>query len=296
MQEIRFQSPFGEWRIVRTAPPPDLADWVSEFWETRGVVGYGHEKLLPSGTAEFMVNLGPPQMVLRNPTDPAPTLYGHAWLSGIQDRPLLTAPAHGSELFTTHFVSASLKPEGVCALFGMDAIHTSNRVIDADALIGRGVRALRDRLGETSTTRQRFSALVGFLRSAHARQSRPAPFAAIWAIGHTLNRNGNVRVDRLCNELGVSRKHLNTLYKRAVGISPKTFARLTRFRAVVERLENPADSWADIAIDRGYFDQAHLIRDFNRFAGESPASFLDSRAPDRESVNYAEREPGGYSR
>ena len=65
MDEIVFQSPFGAWRIRSCAPPLDLAPFVDSFWETRGTVGYGYEKLLPTGTAEFMINLGPPQSVLQ---------------------------------------------------------------------------------------------------------------------------------------------------------------------------------------------------------------------------------------
>ena len=108
--------------------------------------------------------------------------------------------------------------------------------------------------------------------------------------------NGNLRVDEICDELGVSRKHLNYLYKQAVGLSPKTFARLIRFRSVIDRLEDLGETWASIAVDQGYFDQAHLIRDFNRFAGETPDTFLSNRAPDGESVNYAENAPAAENR
>ena len=97
----------------------------------------------------------------------------------------------------------------------------------------------------------------------------------------------NLRVERLCTELGISRKHLNKLYRSAVGLSPKTYARLARFRSVVERMQDPVDSWAHIAAEEGYFDQAHLVRDFNQFAGEAPESFIRNRGPDGESVNFS---------
>lgn len=290
MFEVRFESPFGEWCMRHTAPPPDLAACVAGFWETRGVVGYGYEKLLPSGNADFMVNLGPPQQLLRSASDPDPDTFRDAWLSGIQDRPLLTAPAHGNELFETHFVAASLRPAGVPELFGVDAVESAGQVIDAQSMIGSGVRSLRDSLGDLTTTAARFGLLARFLRQQKARFSRPAPFAAIWAAGQTLSSHGNVRIEDLCGSLGVSRKHLNHLYRLAVGLTPKTYARLTRFRSVIARIDDPASAWADVAANRGYFDQAHLIRDFKRFAGESPTSFLRNRAPDGESVNYADRD------
>jgi AraC-like DNA-binding protein len=288
MNEIVYQSPFGEWRLTTCVPPFDLAPYIESFWETYGTVGYGYERLLPSGNAEFMINLGPPQIVLHQPTDKNPASFRHAWLSGIQDAPLFTAPAHGSDTFTTHFVSASLRPEGVCEFFGADAIDTASRVINAEDLVGHSIQSLRDRIGEASNTKIRFDALAGFLRSQRSTRARPAPFAAVWAMGRTLTLHGNLRIDDLCGELGISRKHLNHVYKTATGLSPKTYARLTRFRSVVDHLQGPAEPWVRIAADKGYFDQAHLIRDFNQFAGETPKSFLKSRGPDGESVNFAD--------
>ena len=289
MNEIVFQSPFGEWRVTTCAPPTDLARFVESFWETRGVVGYGYEKLLPSGTAEFMINFGPAQAILQRPTDKNPATFCYAWLSGIQDAPVYTAPVHGTDTFTTHFVSASLKPEGVCEVFGIDAVDTARRVIDAEDLVGRSIRSLRDRLGEAPNSVSRFAALAEFLRARRLAFARPAPFAALWAMGRTLALQGNLRVDDLCKEMGISRKHLNSIYKSSTGLSPKIYARLTRFRSVVDRIHEPVEPWVSIAADKGYFDQAHLIRDFKQFAGETPNSFLRNRGPDGESVNFADR-------
>ena len=288
MNEVVYQSPFGDWRIRSRPPPFDLAPYVDELWETYGTVGYGYEKLLPTGNAEFMINLGPPQTVLQRPTDKSPATFREAWLAGIQGAPLFTAPAHGSGTFTAHFVSASLRPEGVCELFGVQAIDVANRVVEAEDLIGRDVRSVRDRIGEAPDTRCRFDALIELLRAQRSRWARPVPPAAVWAMRRTLALDGKLRIADLCAELGVSRKHLNDIYKCAAGLSPKTYARLTRFRSVVNRLQGPIEPWVSIATDRGYFDQAHLIRDFGKFAGESPTSFLESRGPDGESVSFAE--------
>ena len=266
MHEIVFQSEFGEWRVTSCDPPPDLAPFVESFWETRGFVNYAYEKLLPSGTVEFMVNLGPPQVVLDDPADKNPATFSHAWLSGIQDAPLLTAPAHGSDGFATHFVSASLKPEGVCELFGVHAIETARRVIDAEDFVGHSIRSFRDGIGEAPDVEHRFTLLADYLREQRRIRHRPASQAAIWAMRQTQAMQGDLRVDDLCKELGISRKHLNTLYKSSIGLSPKMFARLTRFRSVLEIIQGDSQSWVDIATNRGYFDQAHLIHDFREFA------------------------------
>jgi len=294
MEQIVFQTPFGEWRLTSAPPPPDLAAFVAELWEISGVAGYGYEKLIPRGMADFMINLGPPQNVLQSPSDCAPPTYKDAWLSGIHDVPLFAAPAHGSGAFNTHFVGARLKPEGVSGLFGIDARDVANRVVEAEDFAGAPVRSVRAQIGEATDVDTRFSILAAFLREQRKSIGRsPAP-SVIWAIERTLYMGGTLRIDHLCAELSVSRKHLNTLYKNAVGLSPKTFARLSRFRAVMDRLEAPAnETWVGIAIDRGYFDHAHLVRDFNQFTGEAPDAFLKNRGPDGESVSYAEAPGGG---
>jgi len=286
MDEMIFESPFGEWRIRTCRPPSDLAPYVDTFWETCGVVGYGYEKILPSGNADFMVNLGPPQLVLQQPADDEPATFKHAWLSGIRGSPLFTAPAHGNATFMTHFVSASLRPQGVFELFGIDAVDTAEQVLNAEDIFGRLIRSVRDQIGEAVDTRDRFGILANFLRHQHHHNARLASKDALWAMNRTLALQGNVRVEDLCADLAISRKHLNKIYKSAVGMSPKTFARLSRFRCVINRVQDLSDPWVDIAADYGFFDQAHLIRDFNLFAGESPNSFLLNRAPDGESVNF----------
>ncbi len=294
MEEITFQTPFGEWRLASATPPADLAPFVAEFWEIEGVAGYGYEKLIPRGLADFMINLGPPQNVLQHPTDLAPPTYVDAWLSGIHDTPLFAAPAHGSGDFNTHFIGARLKPEGVAGIFGMDASDITNRVVEAEDFAGPAVRSARTQMGETSNTQNRFAILSDFLRrQARNHGKHPSP-TVLWAMDRTLAMGGNLRIDQLCAELSVSRKHLNALYKHAVGLSPKTYARLARFRMVMDRLDAPAqETWVGIALDRGYFDHAHLVRDFNQFAGEAPEAFLKNRGPDGESVSYAEAPGGG---
>jgi AraC-like DNA-binding protein len=83
------------------------------------------------------------------------------------------------------------------------------------------------------------------------------------------------RVNAVADELGVSERHLRRVFRETVGVSPKTFAKLTRFRrAVRAAYEAPQISWAQIAAANGYYDQAHLIADFRAIAGVTPQTLL----------------------
>jgi len=70
-----------------------------------------------------------------------------------------------------------------------------------------------------------------------------------------------------------------------VGLPPKVYARIAKFHGFVEELKGRATAdWSALALDWGYYDQAHLIRDFHAFSGATPAEFLRTRWPDGGSV------------
>ncbi|MEO0998614.1 MAG: helix-turn-helix domain-containing protein, partial [Pseudomonadota bacterium] len=143
------------------------------------------------------------------------------------------------------------------------------------------------RLGEAGSSKLRFDTLLAFVRECRSRLARPAPFDLSRALTRTAASRGAVRVSALCAELGISRKHLGVLFRQSVGLTPKGFARLARFRAAMARMENAnAIDFAELALDLGFSDQAHLINDFTTFAGDPPGRFLKVRAVDGETVLY----------
>ena len=87
-----------------------------------------------------------------------------------------------------------------------------------------------------------------------------------WAWRRLMETGGGVPVGALAQELGRSRRHLAASFREQIGMPPKALARLLRFERAVERLRGGADL-AELALDCGYYDQAHFNRDFRQFAG-----------------------------
>uniref|UniRef100_UPI00313C1719 helix-turn-helix domain-containing protein n=1 Tax=Pseudoduganella sp. OTU4001 TaxID=3043854 RepID=UPI00313C1719 len=90
---------------------------------------------------------------------------------------------------------------------------------------------------------------------------------------------GALRVETLAASLGVSRQYLAGQFRDHVGLAPKLFARICRFRATRTAALAAAPGshgrdWASLALDSGYFDQSHLIRDFHDFTGASPDAHI----------------------
>ena len=97
------------------------------------------------------------------------------------------------------------------------------------------------------------------------------------AVGRLLAERGQTRLPALAATAELSERQLERRFRSAVGLGPKALARLVRFQEVYRRLgeDAPAD-WALIALDCGYFDQAHLLRDFRELAGSPPSRLLGS--------------------
>jgi AraC-like DNA-binding protein len=101
------------------------------------------------------------------------------------------------------------------------------------------------------------------------------------AIGLIERVGGAVRIEDLAGMLGVSRQHLALQFRERVGLNAKTFAMVCRFRraSAALRVDSGVIDWAGLAGDCGYYDQSHLIHEFQQFAGETPQVFVQGRMP-----------------
>jgi transcriptional regulator GlxA family with amidase domain len=97
---------------------------------------------------------------------------------------------------------------------------------------------------------------------------------------------GRMPVDELAVKTGYTRKHLASLFKRQVGLSPKALARVHRFRGALSLLDraNGQVPWAALAEQCGFYDQSHLINEFRRFTGFSPVELARRDRPDSGSI------------
>ena len=82
-----------------------------------------------------------------------------------------------------------------------------------------------------------------------------------------------VDLEKVANSAGISLRQAERLYKRAVGISPKFFSRIVRFNYIFKVMETHEESWIRVALQSGYFDQSHFIKNFKEFTGEEPSNY-----------------------
>src|SRR4029079_2411492 len=142
-------------------------------------------------------------------------------------------------------------------------------------LWGPSAGRLRERLCESRTSDERFQLLHEALlsRLRHDVEQHYAVSAALEMFGKNQARP---RVREAAKYLGLSQRRFIQVFKAEVGITPKLFSRIQRFQQTRTFIQhNPSINWAGLAVDLGYFDQSHLIREFLEFSGLSPADYIN---------------------
>ena len=82
-------------------------------------------------------------------------------------------------------------------------------------------------------------------------------------------------LDQVAAAAGVSTRQFQKVFKQYAGVSPKHFQRVARLESIVRRLlVEQRQQYLDLALDYGFYDQAHFIKDFKRFAGDTPSRYL----------------------
>ncbi len=182
-------------------------------------------------------------------------------------------------------IQVAVSPLGARALFGAPAAALPTGRWDARDLLGPVVDQVSERLAEAPDWPTRYAVVLELFdellrRSDGGRSVRPE-VAQGWRL--LLRSRGRVGVADLARQVGLSPRRLSTLFAAELGLTPKVAARLARFdsariavaRSAVSRGTSggPLDL-AGIAAELGYFDHAHLVREFTAFAGLSPSAWV----------------------
>ena len=230
-------------------PALALRPFVRCLWWLRAPTGGGVERVLPDGCPEIIFNRADPFVGRGGHLQPLAMAVGQL------DRYLEITPTGEVDLLGVRF-----EPAGMHALLRVPMHElTGGRVAlgdvdlnmrrDLEDAARRGVGALERRLLERVGRRSEASA----------------------AVAHLVSSGGTAAMDAL----NLPARRLERRFRSEVGLAPKRLARIVRFHAVVRSLDRGVRPiWAALALDTGYYDQAHMIRDFRQFAGITPGTYL----------------------
>jgi AraC-like DNA-binding protein len=188
----------------------------------------------------------------------------------------LTPPC-GGQGFSGHVRSFAvfLKPLSLWPLFRIPSNVLVNKDIhDAEDLLGPEILDLWSKLAECRTFEERIFAAEHYLMAAASRARERTLIAR--TAHHMLDRNGAIRIGEIADQARLSMRQYERRFLEEVGLTPKTFARTRRFqRALDAKRFFPQRTWLSIAHEFGYFDQMHMVRDFQILGGDTPSNLLD---------------------
>jgi AraC-like DNA-binding protein len=252
------------------APDPRLAGHVECYWHMRRPAGGPPDRILPDGCMELIVNLGQPfsQMDETGRFIAQPRVF----LVGQITRHLLLRASAAVEVLAVRF-----KPGGAHSLLRFDLGELTDDYAPL-AQLGRPWSSLAAQLdcaaSPAAALRLIEAALLRHL-PAHGQSGH----RVARALGLLAEAEEAPRVAGVARRLGVSERQLERDFRRQIGLSPRQFGRITRFRRMLSALDGANPRWADLAARIGYSDQSHLIREFRDIAGLTPREYLADRTP-----------------
>jgi AraC-like DNA-binding protein len=260
-------------------PKPPLSKFVDCLWLHEGFeTQHFSERILPTGTLELAINLRRNELRFYEGEDSQNCLrVSGAVVSG--------AFGHGfTPVEETLIIGVHFKPGGAFPFLGLPAGELADTHIDLETLWGSAAHRLRERLCEARTSIERFQLLQQALlnRLCDRVEKHYAVSAALEMFG---TKPAGPKVREAAKSLGLSERRFIQVFKAEVGITPKLFSRIQRFqqtRFLMRQSFSP--NWAALAVDLGYFDQSHLIREFLEFSGFTPSGYLSRH---KSSLEYA---------
>lgn len=268
--------PQSDW--VTALPSPPLRPLIDHYVGYR-MIGFdaGVHRGLPSRHLTFIVSIGPVIDVVAQ-TDPrqAPASYGCV-LGGLQAGPALISHTGHQE-----GVAVELTPLGCRTLFRLPSRELWNTSVECADVVGAAGRELWERLQGTTGWQQRFAMCDEVLNRLAALDSRTAVVPELRRAWTALVRSGGTApIGDLAADVGWSRQHLAKRFGGEFGLAPKLAARIVRFERARRMLQSTPSfvTIAQVAASCGYYDQAHLDRDFAELAGCAPTTWLAEELP-----------------
>ncbi len=251
-------------------PGPPLASLVRCFWYWEGAPQpHARERLMPTGEAAIVFNLRDEGMRLYDADD-----LNRSTSCGLA---ALTGPRTGCFAIDTpcedRVIGIEFLPGGTFPFFREPAGEIANQSLPLDCLWNTAGEIREQLLGAPSV-----DAMFAVLEKALLdRMVRPLEFhpAIVFARSHICRAPHVATIAGVVDRIGLSQRRFIELFRDQIGLSPKSFCRVRRFQRVLQTVHrSKAVDWAQVALDGGYYDQAHFIHDFQAFAGMTPAAYL----------------------
>lgn len=229
------------------APPPRLAGTVECFWTMRQLASEPPHRVVPDGCADILF-----------------TLDGSDATASIQAVGPMTRYRDFDQPAGRLLIGVRFHPGMWTTQLGVPGDRITDETLPLDDLRGARARELRDRLAAARSIEEWIRVLEQFLPAA----DNTTPFHR--ALAWMTEQHGCVSIDDLADQAGLSPRQFRRVCLAQTGLSPKFLARVLRFRHALAQVNAHPCAFAHMALDCGYYDQAHFINEFREPSGRTP--------------------------
>jgi AraC-like DNA-binding protein len=263
----------NRWSMQRIAPPARLAGLIrgyTDYEECTG--GFTMRRELPHGEGVLIFNLGAPIAIIAGDGRQLSLGTGQAFVAGFHLRPALSVSSGSQRGIEIDLPLTSLR-----RLLALPMDTLLDGTVNVGDIIGSDVGRLGTKLANAPTLAARIGLIDMFL--IHRLAATPALSVEQMVALRMLASPENDIMD-VARAIGWSRKHLANRVRDVVGVGPRSFRRVLRFQRGIAMISPAcAPNWAGLAIDAGYYDQSHLIREFGELAEMTPTDYLRRMMP-----------------
>ncbi len=226
------------------------------------------QKVVPYGFGALVFHYGDPYLIKHTPDDRG-ELLPPAFASGPTRQPFWLKPTG-----KTGTITVNLYPGALWKILRIDMNANLGKVTDLSDVFGIRLQTVLQKSGEATGQFTRAGVIMDFL----IRETEVPAYdydEVDLAVSMMRAQQCNGKMFNLAGSLNISMSKLERHFRQKVGFSPKTYYNILRFNNIFSLLkEHPSLDLHDIAYLSGYYDQSHFIKDFSRFAGETPRSFF----------------------
>jgi AraC-like DNA-binding protein len=265
------------------SPAFPLSQYIEQFVYYEGIdVSHSLDRFLPDGNTEMIISLSDdPQSIYDNETLTEIQLCREAWVSGVRTQPITIPSGNGSRMLIVAF-----KRGGGHPFYPFPMTEIADWVISADLIFGQSFHQLRQQLLHTPSIETMFSLVEGFLlqRGGEFLHADSATRCVDFAVSNIVYQPDSASFHEISDTIGYSQKHFIDLFKNRVGVPPKQYLKIMRFqKAILEIEKDQSVYWEQIALESGFYDQAHFIYDFKNYSGFTPGEYMRRKT---DMLNY----------
>jgi AraC-like DNA-binding protein len=265
----------------RYSPKPPLLAYVECFWYFEGFEGaHAFERLLPNGEAGIVIDLreraSREEIRIWDAVDAGKyDAYAPAIFCGARTDCFVIDTDRQNRVIGIQF-----RPGGAAPFLRMPASEVANATYELDDVWPGETALLREELMAAAGVGAKFRILEQTLLARLRLDALDAGIA--FAAACLGRRSAGLQVSDVAERVGMGSRRFMERFREQTGLTPKAFQRVRRFQQALQSLHGSGrfdGSLAGLAADCGYYDQAHFIHDFRRFAGMTPGEYLATATP-----------------